>query len=208
MIEVNATLSLNLNQKNVISIFYYFFSIKLFNILGVQKLLKIRKITYKEFELIPLLPDSEQLMKKEKTITYVYTDTYKYPFYLLTLNKEFLRNFKDELNKIDAKINQMDKNNIVIEKLIRHYDDKLNLDFPKFIDYFEKKYFSKLEIKNIDDNLWPKTRSKAIDLCKQNDRVSLIYRNKPENYLRIDGEIKAIEEVSKNLNCFLKEQNI
>ena len=143
---------------------------------------------------------------RKNTITYKYTDTYKYPFYLLTLNREFLKNFKDELEKIDAKINQIDENNIFVEKILKDSDlnieDDLNFDFSKFIDYFEKKYFSKFEIKNIDEILWSKARSKAIDFCNQNDKASLIYRNKPENYLRIDGEKRLIEQFSNTFNYF------
>ncbi|RNA21293.1 hypothetical protein BpHYR1_022394 [Brachionus plicatilis] len=167
---------------------------------SAEALMKIGKISYKNFELIPSLFTSNTPLQTDIVpATYEIRDTFKYPFYLLNLNKDLLENFEIELNKCDAKIKSIDEEKIEIEKVERITDKEVEKnwysDLEDCLKRFKEKYVCQIEMNNIDENSWPQIRNKAIDICKNTDGLSLIYRNIPNNYLRIDGELKLIKKI-------------
>ncbi|RNA27515.1 hypothetical protein BpHYR1_046649 [Brachionus plicatilis] len=168
---------------------------------SVQALIKAEKILYKKYELIPSLLTSNTPISQEHIVpaTYEIRDIYKYPFYLLNLNKDLMGNFEIELSKCNAKIKSIDNDKIEIEKIEKITENEVgknwHSDMKDCLKRFGENFVCQFEMNNIDETWWPQIRNKAIDFCKNTDRLSLIYRNKPNNYLRIDGESKLIKKI-------------
>lgn len=150
---------------------------------------------------MPLLyTSSQQTISQNSPFSVIYEirDTYKYPFYLFTLNEDFLRNFDIELKKIDARIKSIGENSIEIEKILQMFEAEVEKkclsDIEDCLNNFLEENFNQFQMKNTDENLWPKIRNKAIHLCKNTNKLNLIYQNKPDKFLRIEGEKKLIEK--------------
>ncbi|CAF0731800.1 unnamed protein product [Brachionus calyciflorus] len=195
---------------------------------SVRLLIQKGQVKYKEFEFKPLEysaietvevnstehiePNvkSEQIESNKTSCqaTFEINEIYKFPFYLFEINREFWNDFEKVLMSIKAKVRSIENDKIIIETS----DDELLCEPEKvlewknnlahFLDNYFKQYFEFFEFNDTNYLNWTQIRDKAIECVSNSPNLNLIYRNKPQHFLRVEGQRDSVHQLKESLSNF------
>lgn len=131
-------------------------------------------------------------------------DSCQYPFYLFDFNVNLLNEFKNKIKTdINSSIKFRDDRKLVIEckqeQLGESYESWTR-KVAMVLEDFSMKNCAIFEIKNFqDENLRVYIRDKAIGFFSESKDVSLVYKNEPNAFIRIEGDFNSIELAKSKL---------
>ena len=170
---------------------------------SVNRIIELGIVKHKNLEFRPERFVEEEKEEKVFEAIYEITDIYKYPYYLFAINESFLVDFKNELVKINAQINSIDDDKIVLESLLKFKTeqdrDNCISNLQGLIEGFKNAYFDQYEIKNQTYDTFISLRDKLVEDCSKNDNITLVFRNDISNFfLRVEGKRDSIESIKQH----------
>jgi hypothetical protein len=154
-------------------------------------------------EFVSLAEESELNDTEEDVKLRIVIESYKYPHYLIRDDPEVFNKFKTYLVALYNVNLILEPKTITIEMAKPDDDDefdeeKFTKKVHKDIKKFTKQHFSRFEMSQFEANgQFEKLRNKAIELFSKSEQVFLSFKNRPNEFLRIEGQKKLVEE-SKN----------